>query len=64
MMRERFRQLRRAMGLSQTVLAEQLGVHMMTVSKWERGVVGIPEPVARLLARLAAEQKPTKKQKR
>ena len=61
MMRERFRRLRRAMGLSQTALAEQLGVHMMTVSKWERGVVGIPEPVARLLTRLAAEAKPKRK---
>jgi transcriptional regulator with XRE-family HTH domain len=54
--------LRTAMGLSQRALAEELGVHPMSVSKWERGVHSIPEPVARLVERLARERrKPRKK---
>ena len=31
---------------TQQKLAEQLGVHVMTVSKWERGVVEIPQATA------------------
>ncbi len=40
---------RQALGLAQTQLAERLGVHWMTVSRWERGTVPIPEPVAQLV---------------
>ncbi len=31
--------LRRALGLSQVEFARLFGVHFMTVSKWERGIV-------------------------
>jgi len=36
---------RRRLKLSQTELAKKLKVHMMTVSRWERGVVEIPHMV-------------------
>lgn len=32
-------QLRTALGLSQVQFAQLFGVHFMTISKWERGVV-------------------------
>jgi putative transcriptional regulator len=35
--------LRNALGLSQVQFAQLFGVHFMTVSKWERGLV-IPSP--------------------
>jgi DNA-binding transcriptional regulator YiaG len=47
---EEFATERSRLGLSQTELAERLGVHVRTIGKWERGERGIPEPVARLLA--------------
>ena len=31
------RQRRKALGLSQEVLAERIGVHWTTISRWERG---------------------------
>ena len=43
--------------LTQAQLAAELGVHAMTVSKWETGQRGIPEPVARLVHRLVAERR-------
>ena len=45
------------MGVSQVVLAGRLGVHEMTVSRWERGTVSVPEPVALLIVRLSKEAK-------
>jgi len=36
-------QLRTALGLSQVQFAQLFGVHFMTVSKWERGVL-LPSP--------------------
>lgn len=36
-------ELRKALGLSQVQFAQLFGVHFMTVSKWERGVVA-PSP--------------------
>ena len=35
--------LRAALGLSQVQFAQLFGVHFMTVSKWERGVI-VPSP--------------------
>jgi DNA-binding transcriptional regulator YiaG len=35
-------QRRLAIGVKQSGLAELLGVHVITVSKWERGVVPVP----------------------
>jgi transcriptional regulator with XRE-family HTH domain len=49
--------LRKRLGLTQEGLAKELGVHPMTVSRWERGTVNIPEPTARLLRILAASKK-------
>ncbi len=36
---------REALGLDQCALADKLGVHKRTISKWERGVHAIPEMV-------------------
>lgn len=41
-----FVRLRERLGWSQADLAEALGVHPMTVSKWERGAQPIPEMAA------------------
>ena len=48
---------RARLGLTQAQLAAELGVHAMTVSKWETGQRSIPEPVARLVQRLVAERR-------
>jgi DNA-binding transcriptional regulator YiaG len=48
---------RARLGLTQAQLAAELGVHAMTVSKWETGQRGIPEPVARLMQRLVTERR-------
>lgn len=41
---------RTRLGLTQTELAARLGVHAMTVSKWERAEHRIPAAVAKLVA--------------
>ena len=38
MLRERIRDLRRELKITQAELAERLSVHLQTVSKWERGI--------------------------
>lgn len=43
----------RRLKMTQAQLAAALGVHPMTVSKWERGERGIPEMVRLALERLA-----------
>jgi transcriptional regulator with XRE-family HTH domain len=55
------RRLRAELALTQTQLAEELGVHRVTVARWETGERGIPEPVARLLVRIHGERKKRKK---
>jgi molybdopterin-binding protein len=45
--------LRQRLALSQKELGELLGVHLMTVSKWERGVAAPPEHQRRILRALA-----------
>ena len=52
--------LRRRLGLTQAALARKIGVHTLTVSRWERGQVRVTEPMARLL-RLLATMPTTKK---
>ena len=47
-----FRRIREALGRTQEAMAETLGVHRVTIAKWESGERGIPEPVARLISRL------------
>jgi len=39
----RFREVRETRGVTQAVAAAVLGVHVLTVSKWERGVL-CPDP--------------------
>jgi transcriptional regulator with XRE-family HTH domain len=39
------RQRREALGMTQDDLARELGVKMMTVSRWERGVYPIPRHI-------------------
>jgi DNA-binding transcriptional regulator YiaG len=53
MTRTDVQRLRRRLGLTQVELAERLGVHPLTVSRWERGQVRVTEPMARLLRLLA-----------
>jgi transcriptional regulator with XRE-family HTH domain len=48
------KQLREKLGLTQVALARKLGVHPMTISKWERGAEPIMKQTA-LVLRLLAE---------
>ena len=50
------RRARRALGLSQSRFAELLGVHHVTVKKWETGAQGMRATADRLI-RLLVEQK-------
>jgi DNA-binding transcriptional regulator YiaG len=52
---DEFARIRKRLGLTQPALAARVGVHPMTVSKWERGAQPIPEPVARLVMLLKPE---------
>ena len=38
---KRIKELRKRKGLSQSILAEQIGVHVKTISKAERGIIGL-----------------------
>jgi transcriptional regulator with XRE-family HTH domain len=38
--------------MTQEQFADEVGVHRVTVAKWEAGDRGIPEPVARLIQRI------------
>jgi DNA-binding transcriptional regulator YiaG len=51
------KRIRQELALTQELLAGELGVHRVTVAKWEAGDRGIPEPVARLLLRIRSEKK-------
>ena len=61
------RRVRQAMGLTQQQFADRLGVHKVTVAKWETDAQGMRGPAARLIALLGAathgssgKQKPTR----
>jgi len=43
---EELKRHREALGITQDDLARELGVKMMTVSRWERGVYPIPRHIA------------------
>lgn len=43
---------RKALGLTQAQLAEQFGLHRVTIANWERGSQPIPEVVAIALTAL------------
>jgi DNA-binding transcriptional regulator YiaG len=55
-----FKKMRLKKGYSQSQLALELDVHVVTVSKWERGVVPIPRMAELALASLKPKPK-TKK---
>jgi DNA-binding transcriptional regulator YiaG len=46
---DEFRRHRTRLGLTQEALATRIGVHPITISKWERSVVDVPKPVAQLV---------------
>jgi len=54
---KQIKQARSQLKLTQPALAAELGVHPISVSRWERGKVAIPEPTARLLKMLVAQSK-------
>jgi DNA-binding XRE family transcriptional regulator len=55
------RRLRKRLGVTQAQLAEELGVHRLTVVKWEAGTHRIPESVAKLVSRMLDEGRRRKK---
>jgi len=63
---DELKRLRKRLGLSQQQLANELGVHVMTVSRWETGareMKKIPEPAARLAERLKTERRPKERKR-
>jgi DNA-binding transcriptional regulator YiaG len=48
---------RNQLKLSQTQLAKKLRVHMMTVSRWERGVIEIPHMVEAAMREIEKESR-------
>ncbi len=57
------RRVRRQLGLTQGEFAERIGVHLVTVSRWERGEMGIRESAARLIRLLAKIEARTKRRR-
>jgi transcriptional regulator with XRE-family HTH domain len=48
------KRIRQALGLTQQEFADRLGVHMVTVAKWETDAQGMRGPAARLIALLGS----------
>jgi transcriptional regulator with XRE-family HTH domain len=51
------RTARRSLGLSQSGLAERLGVDVMTISRWERGASSIPPYLGLAIESLSRQRK-------
>lgn len=62
MNRDTFKEIRARLGLTQAALARKIGVHPITVTRWETVETkrGIPNPVARLMRRLDQKRKEAK----
>ena len=58
---EQLKRARKALVLEQTELAKRLGVHPMTVSKWERGISPIPKATGELVRLWSATKRNTAK---
>ena len=50
-----FRRIRAKLGYSQQRLADKIGAHRVTITKWESGTLDIPRSIA-VLMRLAKEK--------
>ena len=57
------KRLRKRLGLTQSKFAALVGVHLVTVKKWEVGMQGMRRPVERLI-RLLADRAATGRQPR
>ena len=54
---DELRRRREALGMTQDDLARELGVKMMTVSRWERGVYPIPRHIGLALEAIEMRRK-------
>jgi transcriptional regulator with XRE-family HTH domain len=54
---DELREKRKALGMTQAQLAQSLGVNVMTVSRWERGLRSIPPHLPLALEAIEAKQK-------
>ena len=54
---EELRECRERLGLTQEQLAKQMGVHVMTVSRWERGARKIQTPIEKLVREILRREK-------
>jgi DNA-binding transcriptional regulator YiaG len=59
-----FKELRHRAGLTQAEAGERLGVTRVTVARWEIGDRRIPEMAARLLTRIAEDERTKSKGRR
>jgi transcriptional regulator with XRE-family HTH domain len=48
---------RQKLGLTQAGLARRIGVHEVTIAKWETNAVKIPKPIALLIELLVEKEK-------
>ena len=57
------KRIRKQLGLTQSKFAELIGVHVVTVKKWETGALGMRAAVEKLIRMLAqhARRKATRK---
>ena len=55
---EELKRRRKRLNMNQTKLAKLLKVHMMTLSRWERGVIEIPHMVEANLREVEATHLP------
>ena len=57
MTKKQFRDLRRSVGLSQTKLAQKMGVTLRTVTRWETGTFPVPKIAGLALKTVVMEAK-------